>query len=118
VKLLTEIRHPNVVLFYGVSFDDSTNDCYILTEYCKNGCLQDVLLDLEREITDAQKLQMVVDVAIGMRFLHASNLMHRDLKSANVLVAGRLELKICDFGISRRIDATEMTGSIGTIPWT
>ena len=80
--------------------------------------LVDVLLDLEREITDAQKLQMVVDVAIGMRFLHASNLMHRDLKSANVLVAGRLELKICDFGISRRIDATEMTGSIGTIPWT
>jgi len=116
--MLTTVRHPNVVLFFGVSFDDSNDDCYILTEFCSQGCLQDVLLDERVALSNVQKLQMALDVATGVSFLHASNLMHRDLKSANVLVATGLALKICDFGISRAIDATEMTGNIGTLPWT
>lgn len=53
-----------------------------------------------------------------MNFLHLSGIVHRDLKSANLLVTEDLRIKICDFGISRDTDAATMTSNIGTVPWT
>ena len=52
------------------------------------------------------------DAAVGMNFLHQSRIIHRDLKSGNMLVTQGFRVKICDFGISRSVDQqqTNMTG--------
>jgi hypothetical protein len=72
VKMLTDVKHPNVVLFFGVSFgDEETGDCYLVTEYCQEGCLQDVL-ESERELSGEQKVSMARDIAVGMAYVPAS----------------------------------------------
>ena len=82
VHMLTKVTHPNVVLFFGVSFDDRDHDCYLVTEYCHRGNLQDYL-ETNPKMTRPLKLQMAVDVARGMNFLHQSEIIHRDLKSVS-----------------------------------
>lgn len=79
--MLTKVKHPNVVLFFGVSFDDRDHDCYLVTEFCGRGNLQDFLA-ADTSLTRPLKLKMAVDVATGMDFLHQSDIIHRDLKSA------------------------------------
>jgi serine/threonine protein kinase len=82
VNMLTKVTHPNVVLFFGVSFDDRDHDCYLVTEYCHRGNLQEYL-EMNPKMTRPLKLQMAVDVARGMNFLHQSEIIHRDLKSVS-----------------------------------
>lgn len=53
-----------------------------------------------------------------MGYLHDCGLIHRDLKSLNILVSKLFEVKICDFGLSRVVDKnTAMTSNIGTVAW-
>jgi len=61
---------------------------------------------------------MAFSVARSMDYLHSCNLIHRDLKSLNLLVNQHFEIKICDFGLSRVIDRNQpMTANIGTVCW-
>ena len=117
VKMLLRLRHPCVVQFYGVSF--AHDDCYLVTEYCSRGSLYDFLQDKTNALPLTLQLQMAVDAAKGIMFLHSSGIIHRDIKSGNLLVASDLHVKICDFGISRHVNTMNtMTTSLGTVPWT
>lgn len=117
VRMLLRLRHPNVVMFFGVSF--AHDDCYLVTEYCPRGSLYSYLQDKSNPMPFQLQLQMAVDTARGMNFLHKSNIIHRDIKSGNLLVTEHLQVKICDFGISRHVNAQNtMTTSLGTVPWT
>jgi tRNA A-37 threonylcarbamoyl transferase component Bud32 len=117
VKMLLQLRHPNVVQFYGVSF--ANDDCYLVTEYCERGSLFDFLQDKSNQLPYHLQLRMGADAARGLDFLHQRNTIHRDMKSGNLLVTDSLRIKICDFGISRHANAANtMTASLGTVPWT
>ena len=66
----------------------------------------------------SQKLQIAIDIAEAMVFLHSSGIIHRDLKSLNVLIAPDSTAKLVDFGSSRIIDTNStMTGAVGTARW-
>ena len=117
VKMLLQLRHPNVVQFYGVSF--ANDDCYLVTEYCERGSLFDFLQNKKNALPHHLQLRMGADAARGLDFLHSRNTIHRDMKSGNLLVTDSLRIKICDFGISRHANAANtMTASLGTVPWT
>jgi serine/threonine protein kinase len=60
-----------------------------------------------------QKTVIVDEIAEGMVFLHSRNVIHRDLKSLNILLDENNEPNICDFGLTRQVDQT-MTGCLGT----
>merc|ERR550525_116934 len=108
--LSSTIQHPNIVLFHGASL---TNQAfYLITEYCEFGDLQQIVVENKwpdnpniRSIY--QRLFYLNDIARGMKFMHSNRFVHRDLKTANVVVSysGRKYVaKICAFGVSRRID--------------
>jgi len=68
------------------------------------------------------KINIAKSISLGMNHLHRHcYVIHRDLKSLNILLRSNeegIEIKICDFGISRVIDAkTIMTGNVGTVAW-
>ena len=104
--VLREIRtwsslpsHPNVITLFGVVYEKFLT--YIVTELATNGSLFDYL-HIEKNFPSLDRsLTWASHVAHGMKHLHDHNIIHRDLKSANVLLASGWVAKLCDFGCAR-----------------
>jgi len=115
LALLSLIQHPLVLKCYGGS--TKKGDYIIVTELME-ASVYDILHDDTFEFDETLRLDIAMSTAKCMVFLHSCGLMHRDLKSLNLLVSKNYEVKICDFGLSRFVDRqTQMTNNIGTIAW-
>jgi hypothetical protein len=120
--LLSELHHPNIVQLLGICRHQSSTGCQemlIVMDYMEKGSLGDVLIDKESELSWKTRRQMALDAARGMRYLHSltPSVLHRDLKSPNLLVDSQNRVKIADFGLSRfRVEYT-MT-FCGSPKWT
>jgi serine/threonine-protein kinase CTR1 len=101
VAIMRRLRHPNVVLFMGaVTVPPNLS---IVTEFCPRGSLYRLLHRPNRELDERRRIRMALDVVKGMNYLHRSSppIVHRDLKSPNLLVDKNWTVKVCDFGLSR-----------------
>ncbi|GAB4821009.1 hypothetical protein N2152v2_008055 [Parachlorella kessleri] len=106
--LMCSLRHPNIVTFLGVC---PFPPC-VVTEYCSRGSLSDVLRSAKTSASLAAKLDwnrrlsLMLDTAKGMLHLHAHNppIIHRDLKSPNLLVDAHWHCKVSDFNLSRILE--------------
>jgi serine/threonine protein kinase len=104
VSILSQLRHPNVVLYIGAC--TKPPDVCIITEWCNRGSLFDVLHDHSIHINAKATISLMMGIAQGMNYLHSlqSKIIHRDLKSHNILIsgstAGQFVAKIADFGLS------------------
>lgn len=99
VNVMSRLRHQNILLFVGACLD-GPQACF-LTEYIPHGNLRKVL-DVER-LPPLKKLNMAIEATRGLAYLHSQTpaVLHRDLKSANVLVDDNYHIKLADFGLSR-----------------
>jgi len=117
VAIMSILKHPNLVLFYGAC-TKTKSSLIIITKFIKKGSLRNLLMDKSFEIPFNFKLKICIEIAQGMAFLHSKDIIHRDLKSLNVLVDEENSMKITDFGTSRIVErATLMTSAIGTVSW-
>uniref|UniRef100_A0A7S3GKV5 Protein kinase domain-containing protein n=1 Tax=Palpitomonas bilix TaxID=652834 RepID=A0A7S3GKV5_9EUKA len=100
--VLSKLYHPNILRFLGVNF--SPPHVVIFTEYCSSGDLQQFLMKYQGKIGEDKALKMLTELASGMCYLHSRRpaLIHKDLKSANILLTLR-GLKICDFDLAERV---------------
>ncbi|KAH7704043.1 Protein kinase, partial [Aphelenchoides avenae] len=73
---------------------------FIVMEYCRPGSLIDMQKLVKFQFEEPHVLYVLKEVACGLEHLHSAGVIHRDLKSANVLVNERAEVKISDFGVS------------------
>eukprot|EP01094_Clydonella_sp_ATCC50884_P017540 TRINITY_DN306_c7_g1_i1.p1 TRINITY_DN306_c7_g1~~TRINITY_DN306_c7_g1_i1.p1 ORF type:complete len:836 (-),score=304.65 TRINITY_DN306_c7_g1_i1:349-2856(-) len=98
--IMSSLRSPHVVFFYGACIQPSL--CMVL-EFCHRGSLHDVLSDLQEDITWARVLRAAVDTMKGLTCLHYWKpvIVHRDLKTLNLLVDENYLVKVSDFGLSR-----------------
>jgi len=82
--------------------------------------LFDIITQTPNQLTPKRVKRIALEVALGMHYLHSLNppLVHRDLKSANILIDKNWHAKITDFGISRQLVPTTMTHRVGTTRWT
>jgi len=96
LKLMRRLKHPNVVLLMGACLNDE-NQIMIVTEYASRGDLKHCLPNIE---SLAQRIKMLHDVIVGLHWLQACNIVHRDLKLDNLLVSEDHTVKITDFGLS------------------
>lgn len=115
IRNLRKLNHPNIISFKGVC---TQAPCYcIIMEYCPYGQLYEVLRD-GKEIPPTLVLEWAKQIASGMNYLHSHKIIHRDLKSPNVLVASNDIVKISDFGTSREWNekSTKMSFA-GTVAW-
>lgn len=121
IEILATIRHPNVVNFIGACHTPP-NVC-LVTEFCARGSLDMLLHKSNTPLDLAKKVEFAMDVARGMSCLHAQRppVIHRDLKSANLLVSARFEVKVADFGLSRIKNHAQMmisrAGMEGTVEY-
>jgi len=114
VEILSTLDHPNVVKLKGVhiAMDDHI---YMFTELAERGTLNQVL-QIERDLCDSQKIQWALQIALGMEYLHANKIIHRDLKTDNILVFNDNVCKICDFGVTAMF-RDDLRGTVGTEYW-
>ncbi|KAL6585444.1 copper transport protein ctr1 [Orobanche minor] len=121
VGIMKRLRHPNIVLFMGAVTEPP--NLSIVTEYLSRGSLYRLLHNHNaKEVLDEKcRLSMAYDVANGMNYLHNHNppIVHRDLKSPNLLVDKNYTVKVCDFGLSRLKANTFLSSqsAAGTPEW-
>ena len=111
VKFMSRLKHPNVVYFLGVCYDDPA---FIMMEYMEEGDLNQFLQRYSEivpittpsnstQITTSTVVHMASQIANAMQYLASLNFVHRDLASRNCLVGKNFTVKLADFGMSRNL---------------
>ena len=125
VDLMRRLRHPNVILLMGAVTE--APNLSIVTEFLHRGSLYKLLHRPQPSAVraamaqEARRVRMALDVAKGMHYLHSCDpiIVHRDLKSPNLLVDRHWVVKVCDFGLSRMKNHTFLSSksNAGTPEW-
>jgi serine/threonine protein kinase/ABC-type branched-subunit amino acid transport system substrate-binding protein len=113
--VMTGLRHPNIVLFMGVCLDPP--ELCIITEFMNRGSLHDVLHNDKLQLPFPLLRNMILDIIKGLQFIHSAGIIHRDLKSPNLLVDKNWTIKIADFGLSCAKTASNDDAQISLL-WT
>ncbi|KAF8392719.1 hypothetical protein HHK36_023068 [Tetracentron sinense] len=113
VSLLKRLRHPNILLFMGAV--TSPQRLCIVTEFLPRGSLFRLLQRNACRLDWRRRIHMALDIARGMNYLHHCNppVIHRDLKSTNLLVDKNWTVKVGDFGLSHLKCETYLTTKTG-----
>ncbi|TPX35798.1 hypothetical protein SmJEL517_g01999 [Synchytrium microbalum] len=114
--VLISLRHPNIVYFYGIT--ETTNlhrRRYLVMEYMEGGSLDGRITSM----TDwKERFKIAMDVVRGLLHIHFRKILHRDLKSANILLDGTGRAKLADFGLASQSAADlASAGKIGTMAY-
>lgn len=118
-RLNSKLRHPNIVLFMGVCVEPA-HVC-IVTELMERGNVRDLLVGPPGgkpvKLDWSMRLSWAMDTAMGVAYLHSRSppMIHRDLKTTNLLVDRGMNVKICDFGLSRFQAADNVMSAVGTV---
>ena len=107
------LRHPNIVMFLGAC--TKPPNLAIVLEYCPRGSLWSLIQNQDIPLSWEDRRRISLDTAKGVHYLHSFNppILHRDLKSLNLLIDEAYRTKLADFGWTRTM-ANYMTGKIGT----
>jgi tRNA A-37 threonylcarbamoyl transferase component Bud32 len=116
-QLMKTLHHPNVIQLFA-SFTHP--EVMIVMEFMARGSLYQILHDKSVDLSWDLRRQILLDAARGMTYLHKSQpvIVHRDLKSHNLLVGEHWRCKVSDFGLSRMLTAMDTMTSCGTPSWT
>ncbi|KAF7813141.1 mitogen-activated protein kinase kinase kinase YODA-like [Senna tora] len=100
ITLLSRLRHPNIVQYYGSETVD--DKLYIYLEYVSGGSIYKLLQEYGQfgELAIRSYTQQILS---GLAYLHAKNTVHRDIKGANILVDPNGRVKLADFGMAKHI---------------
>lgn len=121
LRLLSRLRHPNIVQFLGGTVAPASVGFGIITEYCERGSLWDVLKDERTTLTWSIAIKILRGVSSALQYLHHYDppILHRDLKSPNILITSDYGVRLTDFGVSRFMPKfeTKMTYLVGSPYW-
>lgn len=116
VYIMRKVRHKNVVQFIGACTKPPS--LCIVTEFMSGGSVYDYLHKHRGTFKLPSLLKVGIDVSKGMNYLHQNNIIHRDLKAANLLMDENEVVKVADFGVARvKAQTGVMTAETGTYRW-
>ena len=117
MKLLSELHHDNIVTYLGSSTDN--NNLNIFLEYVPGGSINSMLTNYG-PFEEPLVRNFTRQILIGLNYLHSKSIIHRDIKGANILIDIKGEVKISDFGISKKLSPSnqEKRASLqGSVYW-
>ncbi|KAF2460247.1 Ste11-type MAPKK kinase [Lineolata rhizophorae] len=101
IALLRDLKHPNIVQYLGSNSDDTHLNIFL--EYVPGGSVATMLVNYG-PLGESLISNFVRQILTGLAYLHSKDIIHRDIKGANILVDNKGAVKISDFGISKRVD--------------
>ena len=116
-NILKNLHHPNILLYMGACTIGP--QYFVVTEFCDNGNLFEFLhMMRDTKLTYDDARRIALEIAYGMNYLHGFKppILHRDLKSMNVLLDRNCTVKLADFGNTRTFQI-QMTKQKGTFQW-
>jgi len=100
-ELLFKLRHPSIIRVYGFSYGDKTHRPTIIMSH-EPTSLEESMKD--EELNEEEKNRIVVELVLGMRYIHKHKIIHRDLKPKNILLSKNKHVRITDFGLAKEED--------------
>ncbi|KAG0536684.1 hypothetical protein BDA96_03G085000 [Sorghum bicolor] len=116
VDILSRLHHQNLVILYGCT-SRSSRDLMLVYEFIPNGTVADHLHGSrasERGLTWTLRMNIAIETAEALAYLHAVEIIHRDVKTNNILLDNSFHVKVADFGLSR-LCPPEVT-HVSTVP--
>ncbi|XP_027091661.2 mitogen-activated protein kinase kinase kinase 1 isoform X1 [Coffea arabica] len=113
IALLSQFEHENIVQYYGTDKDDSK--LYIFLELVTKGSL--LSLYQKYNLRDSQVSAYTRQILHGLKYLHDRNVVHRDIKCANILVDANGSVKLADFGLAKATKLNDVKSCKGTAFW-
>ena len=118
IEAMTQARlnHPGIVTIF--SFNRIEDEYVIAMEYVEGRSLKEILQE-RKQLHPAEAVDVIAQVAEGLRYAHAHNVIHRDIKPAYILVGRDGKVKISDFGIAKifGVQGLTKTGMLIGTPW-
>lgn len=100
-----KVNHGNLVKLEGFCIDPEDANCYLIYEYIENGSLHSWLHENKNEnLNWKTRLRIAIDVANGMQYIHEHTrprVVHKDIKSSNILLDSNMRAKIANFGLAK-----------------
>lgn len=113
INMLASLRHPHIILYMGVSFDN--NDCYMITEYAQGDSLFKFIHDSKKKFNDLQKINIAYQIATAIQYIHYRDIIHKDLKTDNILLDENYKIKLGHFGLSSNIKNNNINNNINSL---
>lgn len=117
IYFLSELRSPFITQYKAAYLEDVS--IWIIMEYCGGGSCTDLIKYLHtHRLTEEQVSYIIRDVLYGLEYLHGQRKIHRDIKSANILLTSNGKVKLADFGVSGQMKVTRRRDTfVGTPFW-
>lgn len=119
IEIMKDSTHPNIV-GYIESFIVDDNQLWVVMEYMDGGCLTDILEQFETvKLNEEQIAFICLETLKALQYIHARHRIHRDVKSDNVLLNTKGEVKIADFGYAAQLTQQQQKRNtvVGTPYW-
>lgn len=100
IELHKKIKHRNIIKLYDTIFDYKKNTVYLIIELCSKGDFY--TFQNKRPIKEIYIKKYISDLSEGLKYLYKNNIIHRDLKTKNLLISDCGDIKIADFGFAKQ----------------
>jgi len=102
IDTMRRLTHPNIVRYFGAEVDETEGVLYIFQEWCPGGSVSDLMKKFGRFNENVTRMYLL-QILKGLEYLHSKNVVHRDIKGANLLVDSFGSVKLGDFGASKQL---------------
>jgi len=109
VEILKKCKSPYVLFYYGTC--SKASEVWILMDYCTLGSVKDIMKLIVEPLEEAHTQYICVGILKGLIYLHSRDIIHLDVKAANVMLTSNGQVKLGDFGVSEQLRKGSLTKS-------